>query len=100
MFRIIENVLWIHSRISVHCGKTQLWNRSGTTPRGCELTRAARVLNPQAVGWRGDRHLPVEQVTEHQTLLERIPLVCDVQFGSSGSVALPPNSQQRMIMAF
>ena len=36
-----------HSRITVHCGKTQLWNRSGTTPRGCEdLTRAARALNP------------------------------------------------------
>ena len=35
VFRLIENALWIHSRISVHCGKTQLWNRSGTTPRGC-----------------------------------------------------------------
>ena len=32
VFRLIENALWIHSRIRVHCGKTQLWNRSGTTP--------------------------------------------------------------------
>ena len=102
IFRLIENALWIHSRISVHCGKTQLWNRSGTTPRGCEdLTRAARVLNPDAVVWRGDHRLPAVQgvvvlgspvghdefikaklmskVTEHQTLLERIPLVRDVQ---------------------
>ena len=53
VFRLIENALWIHSRSSVHCGKTQLWNRSGTTPRGCEdLTRAARALNPDAVVWR------------------------------------------------
>ena len=66
------------------------------------LTRAARALNPDAVFWRGDHRLPVVQqgvvvlgspvghdefikaklmskVTEHQTLLERIPLVRDVQ---------------------
>ena len=62
VFRLIENALWIHSRISVHCGKTQLWNRSGTTPRGCEaLTRATRALNPDAVVWRGDHRLPVVQ---------------------------------------
>ena len=24
IFRLIENALWIHSRICVHCGKTQL----------------------------------------------------------------------------
>ena len=105
VFRLIENALWIHSRTSVHCSKTQLWNRSVTTPRGCEdLTRAARALNPEAVVWRGDHRLPVVQqgvvvlgslvghaefikaklmckVTEHQTLLERVLVVCDVQFG-------------------
>ena len=32
VFRLVETALWIHSRISVHRGKTQLWNRSGTTP--------------------------------------------------------------------
>ena len=103
VFRLIKNAVWIHSRISVHCGKTQLWNRSGTTPRGCEdLARAAGALNPDAVVWRGDHRLPVVQqgvvvlgspvghdefikaklmskVTEHQTLLERIPLVRAVQ---------------------
>ena len=103
VFRIIENALWTYSKISVHCGKTQLWNRSGVTPTGSEeLTRAAREEHPQAVVWRGDQSLPVEQqgvtvlgspvghdefirvklmkkVTEHQTLLERIPLVSDVQ---------------------
>ena len=42
VFRIIENALWTHSKISVHCGKTQLWNRSGVTPTGSEeFTRAA-----------------------------------------------------------
>ena len=62
MFRIVENALWTHSRISVHCGRTQLWNRSGVTPTGSEeLTRAAREEHPQAVVWRGDQSLPVEQ---------------------------------------
>ena len=28
VFRIVENSLWTHSRISVYSGKTQLWNRS------------------------------------------------------------------------
>ena len=67
-----------------------------------DLTRAARALNPDAVVWRGDHRLPVvkqgvvvlgspvghdefikaklmSKVTAHQTLLERIPLVRDVQ---------------------
>ena len=48
VFRLIENALWIHSRISVHCGKTQLWNCSGTTLRGCvDLTRVARAFEPR-----------------------------------------------------
>ena len=62
VFRIIEIALWTHSKISVHCGKTQLWNRSGVTPTGSEeLTRAAREEHPQAVVWRGVQSLPVEQ---------------------------------------
>ena len=100
VFRIVENALWTHSKISVDCGKTHLWNRIGVTPTGSEeLTRAAGEEHPQAVVWRGDQCLPVEQqgspfwdhqwdttsslmkkVTEHQTLLERIPQVSDVQF--------------------
>ena len=29
VFRLIENTLWVHSRISVHCGKTQLGTAVG-----------------------------------------------------------------------
>ena len=74
----------------------------GPLQEDARISRAARALNPDAVVWRGDHRLPVVQqgvvvlgspvghdefikaklmskVTEHQTLLERIPLVRDVQ---------------------
>ena len=39
----------------VHHGKTQVWNRSGVEPSGMEeKARAARVVKPDAVVWRGD----------------------------------------------
>ena len=30
----LQQALWEHSRIQVHHGKTQLWNRGGEAPRG------------------------------------------------------------------
>ena len=95
--------LWRHARISVHQGKTQLWNRAGVVPSGTEaLTAAARVEDEDAIVWRGDPELPeVEQgirllgtplghpvfvedqlarlTTSHRVLLERIQLVNDLQ---------------------
>ena len=46
----LQLALWEHSRIQVHHGKTQLWNRGGEAPRGW--------LDPDAIVWRGDPELP------------------------------------------
>ena len=55
--------LWRHARISVHQGKTQLWNRAGVVPSGTEvLTAATRVEDEDVIVWRGDPELlEVEQ---------------------------------------
>ena len=51
-----------HAHIHVHHGKTQVWNRGGVEPSGMEeITRAARVVKPDAVVWRGDPLLPFSQ---------------------------------------
>ena len=51
--------LWTHARISLHAGKTQIWNRSGQCPPGCEgIFEAARVSDPDAMVWKGDQSLP------------------------------------------
>ena len=43
-----------HPHIHVHHGKTQVWNRGGVEPSGMEeIARAARVVKPDAVVWRG-----------------------------------------------
>ena len=56
---IVAEELWSHARIQVHFGKTQVWNRGGIEPAGMEdLTRAARMVKPDAVVWKGDPHLP------------------------------------------
>ena len=56
---LLQQALWEHSRISVHHGKTQIWNRAGEAPRGWRtLTAAARLVDPEAVVWRGDPSLP------------------------------------------
>ena len=50
---------WTHARISLHTWKTQIWNRSGQCPPGCEgIFEAARVSDPDAVVWKGDQSLP------------------------------------------
>ena len=58
---VIEE-LWARARIHLNHSKTQVWNRGGTEPSGVEaLTRAARVLLPGAVVWRGYPILPPVQ---------------------------------------
>ena len=59
---ILEEELRTHAHIQVHHGKTQVWNRGGFLPNGVEeLTRAARMLKPGAVVWKGDPSLPASQ---------------------------------------
>ena len=56
---VLQEALWKHFRISVHHGKFQIWNRAGEEPRGCRvLTAAVRLVDPEAVVWRGDPSLP------------------------------------------
>ena len=101
--RILEEKLRTRVGIRVHHGKTQVWNRSGCTPRGVDvMTKIARRTVKDAVLWRGDQNLPVGQQgirvlgvpigqeecvknhlakksDEHQVLIDRIPLVQDLQ---------------------
>ena len=93
---IVSEELHNRAHIEVHHGKTQVWNRSGVLPSGIEaLTRAARVVKPDVVVWKGDPNLPptqqglkvlgvprefLENQSREQTVLfERIPWVNDPQ---------------------
>ena len=59
---LLSRQLWEVARISLHAGKTKVWNRSGTKPLGCmEQQVAAEILTPDAVVWRGDRQLPINE---------------------------------------
>ena len=53
----IREVLWEHSRIQVHVGKTKVWNSGGMRPVACDmLERIARENNPdnrEVRVWRG-----------------------------------------------
>ena len=100
---MLEESLWADSGIRVHQGKTQIWNRAGEKPPGCEvLEQRARVMDPTSVVWRGSNDLPACQrgikvlgtplgqvefirahldlkTAEHQVLLDRIPLLENTQ---------------------
>ena len=99
----LREELWRHAGIRVHNGKTQLWNRSGRRPAGAdEMEAEARQVDPLARVWRGCAGLPAEErgvevlgtplgslefvqarlrakLSEHESLLERIPAVPDLQ---------------------
>ena len=58
-----EEELWTHAGIRINGGKTRVWNRSGSQPRGCDiLQRIAIQSDPDAVVWR--RH--PDSATGHQ----------------------------------
>ena len=100
---ILSQKLWEHARISLHAGKTKVWNKSGVEPTDCHVLQdAAELATPGVVVWRGDRSLLTCQqgfkvlgipfghrdflcsflrrkIASHQTLLDRIPAVPDVQ---------------------
>ena len=103
MFQLLETELRSRASISIHFGKTKLWNASGTELTGVAgLSAAARMHDPQAVVWRGDQGLPTAQQglkvlgapvghpdfirsflsqkrLEHDHLFEMIPQVPNVQ---------------------
>ena len=55
IFGLLQHVLFAHSSIRVHHGKTQVWNRGGVVPVGIDVLQAvARVNDPDAIVWRGD----------------------------------------------
>ena len=60
----LQRNLFSHARIRVHGGKTQVWNRSGIRPEGCDaLERIAQAADPRARVWRGsgETDLPPSQ---------------------------------------
>ena len=97
IFDVLRRELWVHSRIQIHLGKTQIWNRGGVEPLGWHRVAAdAWVSDPDAIVWRGDHTLPPEHqgvrvlgtplgspqfvskelekvANNHQVLLDRIP---------------------------
>ena len=101
--RMLEESLWADAGIRVHQGKTQIWNRAGEKPPGCEvLEQRARVMDPTSVVWRGSNDLPACQrgikvlntplgqvefirahldlkTAEYQVLLDGIPLLENTQ---------------------
>ena len=59
---ILAQELQRHAHINLHQGKTQVWNRGGEVREGIEaITRAARAVKPDAIVWRGDMLLPLEE---------------------------------------
>ena len=100
---IIQQELFAHARISVHHGKTQVWNRGGVEPQDIDIiTAEARIRVPGAVVWRGAQELPAtrqglkvlgapighpqyvqeflrRKSEEQQVLFQRIPFVNDPQ---------------------
>ena len=103
VFRLLETELHNRVSISIHQGKTQIWNRGVHEPVGAAiLTAAARREKPEAVVWRANPFLPPfeqglmvlgapvgqleyvlarlsEKGVEHDRLLEKILQVQDVQ---------------------
>ena len=101
IFKHLQEALDQYARIQVHLGKTQVWNRGGHYPPACQqMQEAAARADPQARVWRGEGP-PAQQgvrvlgipigheefvqaelratTVKHQTLVERIPLVQDLQ---------------------
>ena len=50
-----------HAHISIHHGKTKVWNSGGLEPAGCQHSRGLHLRWEEAVVWRGDATLPPEQ---------------------------------------
>ena len=101
--KLLQHELWKQVRIRVDDGKTQVWNKNGVQPRGCDtIDRAGRTTNVEFTTiWRGSAlptenqgikvlgsllghddfvHAHLERTRQVQrTLLQRIPGVPDVE---------------------
>ena len=101
--RVMRIELWTHSKISIHHGKTKLWNKAGILPSGVEeLQQLASSVDENAIVWRGNPLLQTSvqgvkilgtpigheafvkaqlmaRRADHDVLLERIPAVPDLQ---------------------
>ena len=57
----MQNELWVHSRVRIDGGTTQVWNAAGQKPGVCDaMDQVARGLNPEAKVWRGPE-LPTQK---------------------------------------
>ena len=100
--RLMRIELWRHSKISVHHGKTKLWNNAGILPIGVQVQQLASSVDEDAVVWRGNTQLQTSRQgikilgtpighedfvrtqltarrTDHDVLLDRIPAIPDLQ---------------------
>ena len=102
VYALLEEHLYGYFRIRINGGKTQVWNQAGVRPGACDvLERIARTSDPHAHVWKGPG-LPEERqgmkvlgaplghpafveaflekkIAEQRILLDRIPLVADLQ---------------------
>ena len=97
---VLREELWRHAKISVHHGKTCIWNRGGVVPDRCDELEA---VNRRRRVWRGSHEDRLEDqgstilgtpvgrpefverelakiLANHSELLTRIPEVQDLQF--------------------
>ena len=98
MFAVVQEYMRRDANIRVHLGKIKVWNAGGIRPRACEvLQQIVDAAGSRALVWRGSDLPTAEQgikvlgtplglaahlrnvLESHRTLLERIPLVQDVQ---------------------
>ena len=103
IYHSLATHLWNQARITLHQGKTVIWNKAGICPRGCHaLEDAARRADPNAVVWRGNVFLEPQlqglvvlgvpvgrpefilakleaKSRQHNVLLDRITSVGDLQ---------------------
>ena len=102
IFAVVQECMRRDANIRVHLGKIKVWNAGGIRPRACDvLQQIAEAAGSRAPVWRGSGLPTAEQgikvlgtplghedfvaahlssvLRAHQILLERIPLVQDVQ---------------------
>ena len=55
IYKLLGQALEENARIQMHLGKTQVWNRGGHMPPGCDSMQvAAQRVDPHARVWRGE----------------------------------------------
>ena len=75
---IVQRELWVHSRIRINEGKTQVWNSGSVRPEFCGTNRTIGLVCWALRGHDDFTHLQ-DCHRGHQFLLDRIPEVTDLQ---------------------